>query len=147
MHMDTDKSIGSTDILVVDDEWEIGELVVFLLTGHGYRAHYAANGQVALRKLAEAPVDLVLTDFTMPVMDGCDLIRAIRAMDWLAATPVLVLSAMPEEVVRKACPRADAFLSKPFTSEELLDSVRHIVGLPKPSCSSAFAAVGVDNIK
>jgi CheY-like chemotaxis protein len=139
--------MDSKDILVVDDEREIGELVVFLLTGFGYQAQYAANGLVALRRLARAPVDLVLTDFTMPVMDGCDLLRAMSVDERLATTPVLVASAMPEEVVRKACPRATGFLSKPFTSDALFDSVSGIVGRPLPSSALGGVAVGLGNTK
>ena len=139
--------MDSTEILVVDDEWEIGELVVFLLTGYGYQAHYAANGLVALHRLAQGPVDLVLTDFTMPVMDGCDLLRAMSADEALAATPVLVASAMPEEIVRKACPQAAGFLTKPFTSEELLESVSGVVGRLSASTAARGMAVGADNTK
>lgn len=139
--------MDSKEILVVDDEWEIGELVVFLLTRYGYRAHYAANGLVALRRLVQAPVDLVLTDFTMPIMDGCDLVRAMSADERLAGTPVLVASAMPEELVRRACPRANGFLPKPFTSEELLESVCAVVGRSPASSALGGIAVGADNTK
>jgi CheY-like chemotaxis protein len=145
--MDMSRSMDSKEILVVDDEWEIGELVVFLLTGYGYQARYEADGLAALRRLALEPVDLVVTDFTMPVMDGCDLLKAMGENADFAAIPVLVLSAMPEEMVRKACPRLTGFLSKPFTSDELLHSVSGIVGRPSPSSEPCGNAVGVGDIR
>ena len=64
----------------------------------------------------------------MPVLDGSELVQMIRAMERHGKMPILVMSAVPEDFVRKACPLATGFLGKPFTSAELLDSVRSILG-------------------
>jgi len=115
-------------ILVVDDEWGIGEAIVFLLMRDGYQARYAPNGLVALEMLAREPVDMVLTDLMMPIVDGSELLRKMRTMDDLASMPVVVMSAVPENIARTACPLATAFLRKPFPSALLLDEVRKILG-------------------
>lgn len=114
-------------ILVVDDEREIAELAVFLLTAYGYRVQCASNGSAALEMLAYWPPDLVLTDFMMPIVNGAELLQKLRTMDKLATTPIVVMSALPLEIVRRECPLATAFLTKPFTSVELLDSVRYLL--------------------
>lgn len=126
--MEKKRAMGFKSILVVDDEKDIAELAVFLLTGFGYRVQCASNGSAALEMLAYGPPDLVLTDLMMPVVNGAELIRKVRTMDQLATTPILVMSALPQEIVRKECPLATAFLPKPFTSVELLSSVRNILG-------------------
>jgi len=120
--------MGSKTILVVDDEPDIAEPIVFLLTGYGYRVQVASNGSAALDMLAYGPPDLVLTDLMMPVVDGAELVQKVRTMDGFAATPIVVMSSLPQQIVRKECPLATAFLTKPFTFAELLDSLRDILG-------------------
>jgi len=116
--------MGSKAILIVDDEPEIGEVMSFLLESYGYQVRYAFNGSGALEMLAQAPADLVLTDLMMPVVDGSDLVRMMRAMEAFATTPIIVISATPIDVVRRMCPLATAFLGKPCTSARLLGAVR-----------------------
>lgn len=122
--------MGSKTILVVDDESDVAEPIVFLLAGYGYEVQVATNGSAALEMLAYGPPDLVLTDLMMPVVNGAELVQKVRSMDGLAATPIVVMSALPQDVVRRECPLATAFLTKPFTSMELLDSLRNILGRP-----------------
>ena len=115
-------------ILVVDDEWDYTEILIFLLEAEGHHISHAPNGLVAFEKLMMigTHTDLVVTDFTMPIMDGCELLRAMRASERLAAIPVLMLSALTEEVVRKKC-NPPAFLHKPFRPDQLLTSVRSLL--------------------
>ena len=121
--------MGSKTILVVDDEPDIAEPIVFLLTGYGYRVQVASNGSVALEMLAYGPPDLVLTDLMMPGVNGAELVQKVRSMDGLeATTPIVVMSALSQDIVRHECPLATAFLTKPFTSAELLNSLRNILG-------------------
>lgn len=65
-------------LLIVDDEAEIRAMLERHYLFEGYDVTTAANGQEALAKMAEAKVDIVITDIMMPVMDGIDLLRAIR---------------------------------------------------------------------
>lgn len=115
------------DILVVEDEPDIAEFIVYLLSREGYAVQSAANGKEALGILANKPVDLVLTDVMMPVMDGIDLVLAMQRREGLATVPVLVVSAGIVEPLRKAFPTAGAFLQKPFRVELLLAAVRGLL--------------------
>ena len=63
----------------------------------------------------------------MPVMDGCELVRMMQANPEMALTPVLMISALPEAVVRMKCEPMGAFLHKPFSSEQLLRQVRDLL--------------------
>lgn len=119
--------MSSKQILVVDDEWEEVEILTFLLLAEGHRVKNAANGLKALLELSSSAVDLVLTDFMMPVMDGCELLRMMRTNPEMALTPVLMISALPEAVVRMKCEPVGAFLHKPFSPEQLLRQVRDLL--------------------
>ena len=88
--------MASAAILVVDDEWEQGKIMMFLLEDAGYNARYAPNGRAALRSLDDFPAALVITDYMMPIMDGCLLLQAMRGIASLASTPTLMVSALSE---------------------------------------------------
>ena len=118
------RRIAIEEILVVDDEWDLAEVVIYLLQGEGYAALYAPNGEAALQLLSKRPVDLVLTDYMMPVMNGCELLRNMQSREDLAGIPVVVLSALPEAVVRSHCDPVKEFLRKPFTADQLVQLVR-----------------------
>src|SRR5688572_22846917 len=110
-------------ILVVEDEPDLADLVMFVLSSAGYVTVHASNGRVALDKLELGSFDLVLTDVMMPVMDGLQLTQAIRERKDLSAVPILVCSALSEATVRATNRPFDAFLRKPFLHAQLLDSV------------------------
>jgi CheY-like chemotaxis protein len=115
--------VGGSVVLVVDDERDIAELLVYLLTREGHTVHSVSSAESALLALTQLPVDLVLTDYMMPVMDGADLLRKMRATPELADVPVLVLSAMSEEAVRPRCPGMTGYIRKPFSVDVLLGLV------------------------
>ena len=119
--------MGRKKILVVEDERDIAELLVLALEARGFRVEHAPHGQAAWDILCRAPPDLVLTDLMMPVMDGCELVERIRRNPPLAATPVVMLSALPEGVMQSRCLSADAFLRKPFQLTQLLDRVSKLL--------------------
>ncbi|HEY0709258.1 MAG TPA: response regulator [Polyangia bacterium] len=110
-------------VLVVDDEFGIVEALSALLTDEGYHVLSALNGRQGLEKLLQTRPDVILVDFMMPVMDGPGLIAALHAPDadpTLANIPVILMSAVPEAVVRRACSGFVAFLRKPFDAHDLL---------------------------
>lgn len=115
------------EILVVDDEQDEVEILTFLLVAEGYRVRRAFNGLCALQLLSESAVDLVLTDYMMPRMDGCSLLRRMRASKETATTPVLMISSLPEVVVRMKCGPVTAFLHKPFPPRLLLSLVHDLL--------------------
>jgi CheY-like chemotaxis protein len=114
-------------VLVVDDERDIAELLAYVLAKEGHVVHCASSAQAALLVLTQLPVELVLTDYMMPVLDGAELLRTMRATPETAHIPVLVLSALSEETVRARCPDMDDFLQKPFKVANLLVLVRKLL--------------------
>ena len=104
------------NVLVVDDHPEIRDLMVKILERRGYRVSTASDGHDALTQFALARPDLVITDLSMPGLNGYQLCRLIRG---ISSVPVLIMSAQ-KGVEEKAYEiGADAFVSKPFDMEAL----------------------------
>ncbi len=112
-------------VLVVDDEADIAGLLRLLLEGAGYRVAVAGDGRAALRLLAEARFDLVLSDMMMPFLDGVGLAAAMRADPALRDIPLVLMSAA--HTAAQVIPHA-AFLPKPFDITDALTTVARFVG-------------------
>ena len=110
-------------ILVVDDEPQITRVLRTSLTSQGYDIRVANNGETALEILKDWTPDLVITDLAMPVMDGVELCRRVRAK---SEVPIIVLSVRGEErtKVQALDAGADDYVTKPFGINELLARVR-----------------------
>ena len=118
-------------VLVVDDALTVRELQRSILERAGYEVRTASDGLEALARLAESPVDLVLTDVEMPRMDGFALTEAIRAHQGLRNTAVLVLTsrAGDEDRRRGLEAGADGYIVKSaFDQAALLDAVERLLG-------------------
>jgi two-component system, chemotaxis family, chemotaxis protein CheY len=112
-------------ILVVDDEWEIRNLVSETLSSKGYLVLPATNGAEALAVMDGARVSLALLDMRMPVLDGWGFARELRARrSWL---PVIVMSAAVNAQQWADEIGAAGSLSKPFDLLELLATVERLV--------------------
>jgi CheY-like chemotaxis protein len=116
-------------VLIVDDYAPNHRLMSFVLEQHGYAVVAAFDGQQALDRLENAPVDLVLTDLTMPKVDGLALTRAIRTDARFANTPIIIVTASTREhdQVRASGIGVDAFLTKPVDSEDLVYAVSRLI--------------------
>jgi CheY-like chemotaxis protein len=110
---------GLPSILIVEDEYGLAELLRELLVEVGYDVSLAINGRLALQVLAERPIDVVLTDVMMPVMDGPELARAMRAHEQHKSIPIVMMTSLPN-VFPVTSNLYDAVLRKPFTPEALL---------------------------
>jgi two-component system KDP operon response regulator KdpE len=110
-------------ILVVDDEPQITRVLRMSLQNSGYEVSVAKHGEEALERFLESPPDLVITDLSMPVMDGLELTRAIRRH---SDTPIIVLSVREQEAMKVSAldEGADDYITKPFSMQELLARVR-----------------------
>ena len=110
-------------ILVVDDEPQITRVLRTSLSSQGYDIRVANNGETALEILKDWTADLVITDLAMPVMDGVELCRRLRAK---SEVPIIVLSVRGEErtKVQALDVGADDYVTKPFGINELLARVR-----------------------
>jgi len=114
---------GLLSILVVDDEFDVGELLAELLAMRGHRVTTAINGQLARALLRDRDFDLVITDFMMPLVDGIELVQGMRAEHRLAAIPVIMISAQRELPPVVALGLVQALLQKPFTPRALNDAI------------------------
>ncbi len=110
-------------ILVVDDEPQITRVLRTTLNSRGYEIRAANDGEAALEVLHDWTPDLVITDLSMPSMDGLELTRRIRAK---SLVPIIVLSVRGEERVKVQAldAGADDYVTKPFGMDELLARVR-----------------------
>ena len=114
-------------ILLVDDELAIVETVAEVLAWEGYRVVTASNGREGLAAVRTEHPDLALVDFMMPVMDGVQMLRALRADPAYAALPVVLITAAPMALpadIRTSTP----VLTKPFTVASLLEVIRGRIG-------------------
>jgi CheY-like chemotaxis protein len=109
-------------ILVVDDDAELCELMVALLTKEGFDTEVATNGEDALAKARAHPPALILLDMVMPVMDGWTFRAHQRYDPVLAPIPVVLVTAVPTARLRNV--GAVAALQKPFASQQLVSTVR-----------------------
>ncbi|MCT2558433.1 response regulator [Tsuneonella sp. YG55] len=109
-------------VLIADDEPLLTELLVFRLSARGYETVVARDGREALAKLDDANPQAVVLDMMMPVHDGLEVLRRMRASERHAATPVIMLSARRGEadVIGALELGANDYLVKPFLPEELL---------------------------
>lgn len=115
-------------ILIVDDDAEIRDLIKQYLDKNGFKASTAANGKQMRAILAAGGVDLIVLDLMMPVEDGLVLCRELTATQSLPI-PILMLTARNEEVDRIIGLEmgADDYLTKPFSTRELLARIRAIL--------------------
>jgi len=117
---------GAHRVLVVDDEFASLEVLALLLKGAGYQVVTASNGEEALERLAESHVDLVLTDYKMPMMDGSELCVRMLADPRYAKIPIIFTSATyRQDVPRPANVRA--FFTKPLLFNSLIAAVTRIL--------------------
>ena len=121
-------------VLVAEDN-EVNQLVLQgFLEQTGWEVVMTANGQQALEAFRQERFDAVLLDCHMPVLDGLDAARAMRALEQaraVAATPIIAVTANAMREERATCLAAgfDDYLSKPFAGKELIDLVRrHLKG-------------------
>lgn len=130
-------------ILVVEDELPIRRFLRTALTGENYRLAEAETGQLAIRLAAQQPPDLVILDLGLPDMDGQEVLQQLR--EWLKA-PILILSARDQEKQKVAAldHGADDYLTKPFSTGELLARIRvalrHAAGAHGAEDSAEFSS-------
>ena len=112
-------------ILVVDDEPTIVRLMEFVLARQGHQMLIAVNGEEALEKIRAHKPDLVLLDIMMPRIDGYEVAQQVRADPETASLPIIMLSAkaQTEDIRRGAEVGVDAYVTKPFSPEHLVQVV------------------------
>ncbi len=120
-------------VLIVEDEFAIGELLEMVLADEGYHVLTAANGRQGLQRLAEDPrPDLVICDYMMPILDGAEMLRAMQATELQRNIPCIVMSSIPEATVRERIRNYAAFVRKPFQLDDMIELVATILAAPRP---------------
>ena len=117
-------------ILIADDEPNIVTALEFLLERAGYATQVARNGEEALAEIASDAPDLVLLDIMMPVKSGYEVCRRIREQPEWRHIKVVMLSAKGRdaEVTKGLAMGADLYVTKPFSTRELLGQIKALLG-------------------
>lgn len=116
-------------IMTVDDSPSVRQMVSFTLQNAGYEVVESEDGQEALIKLDNGPVDMVITDLNMPNMDGIELIREVRKNPRLRFIPIIMLTSESQESKKQEGKTAGAtgWIVKPFKPEQLLAVVKRVL--------------------
>jgi len=119
-------------ILIVDDDVELGSMLVRLLKLEGLAAEFQSSSRDALHRHSQCPFDLLILDVMMPPPDGLEMLQQVRER---GATPVLMLTARGDEDdrVRGLDLGADDYLAKPFGARELVARVKAILRRSPPT--------------
>ena len=117
-------------ILIAEDEPSIVLSLEFLLREAGFEVLTATNGAEALRLAEEHTPELLVLDIMLPVVNGFEVCRSVRANPRLTATRILMLTARgrEHEVARGLSLGANAYITKPFATRELMRVVQDLVG-------------------
>ncbi|MFN9491107.1 MAG: response regulator transcription factor [Betaproteobacteria bacterium] len=124
---------ASPAVLIVEDEESILLSLEFLLRNAGCAVDSARNGEAALAALSRPPPALVLLDVMLPGIDGYELCRRIRNDPRLQQTRVILLTARGRDAdLQKGIDAgADAYLTKPFSTRELVAQVQALLARPR----------------
>jgi DNA-binding response OmpR family regulator len=116
-------------VLIADDEPNVVTSLEFLMKGCDYEVRVARDGEEAMRLAQDFRPDLLLLDVMMPVRDGLEVCRRIRADPATRAIRIVILTAHGREtdVARGLALGADAYITKPFSNKELVAKVRSLL--------------------
>lgn len=116
-------------VLVIDDEDDIRELIVYNLTKEGYRVEGAVSGEAGLEVLKGEPPDLIILDLMLPGLDGLEVCRRVKADSRLQQIPIIMVTARGEEpdIVRGLELGADDYVAKPFSPKVLVARVKSVL--------------------
>ena len=124
-------------ILCIEDEPEMIDLIRLILSRRGFEVTGAAGGKEGLEKLQnDLQPDLVLLDLMMPDMDGWEVYQQMKADEKTKDIPVIVVTAKAQsidKVLGLHIAKVDDYIAKPFSPQELLNSVEKVLDLPDQS--------------
>ncbi|HWP26603.1 MAG TPA: response regulator [Xanthobacteraceae bacterium] len=118
-------------VLIVDDQNSVRQMTRLTLEEIGIRhIHEAENGRQAMETATVQPIDLIISDFNMPEMDGLGLLRAVRGHPVTRKVPFILLTGRGDRelVVKAAQAGVNNYLVKPFTAEILRTKIEQVVG-------------------
>lgn len=118
-------------ILCIEDEPEMIDLIRLILGRRGFEVEGAAGGKEGLEKISEKIPDLVLLDLMMPDMDGWEVYQQMKADEKTKDIPVIVVTAKAQsidKVLGLHIAKVDDYIAKPFSPQDLLNSVDKVFG-------------------
>jgi len=118
-------------VVYIEDEQEMIDLVRLILSRKGFEVSGANGGREGLDLVRNSLPDLVLLDLMMPDMDGWDVYQQMKAGDTTRNIPVIVVTAKAQsidKVLGLHIAKVDDYVSKPFSPQELVDSVEKVLG-------------------
>lgn len=123
------ESTMATSVLVVEDDVAIRDMLSFTLKQAGYVCETAGDGETGLASLKQHQPDMILLDWMLPGIDGIEFIRRLRANEFLAHIPVIMLTAKgeSEDMVKGLGVGADDYINKPFSPPELMARIKAVL--------------------
>lgn len=117
-------------ILIAEDEPHIVESLSFILNRSGFQVDAVGDGEQALEKIRADRPDVVILDVMLPSLNGFEVMKTVRADAAVKATPIIILTAKGQSRDRQTAMEigADAFVTKPFSNQEIIDKVRELTG-------------------
>lgn len=121
-------------ILVIDDNPMIVKLVEGILVSQGYGVFTVTEAPQGLEVAMKEKFDLIVLDVMLPIINGFNMCRLLKSQAGLQATPIILLTSRTGEDDRKIGEEvgANAYLAKPFNTEQFLETVRELVGARAP---------------
>ncbi|MEM9169560.1 MAG: phosphate regulon transcriptional regulator PhoB [Pseudomonadota bacterium] len=136
--------MANTQILLVEDEEALVTLLDYNLKKEGFHVASASDGDEALLKIEDDPPDLVVLDWMLPNISGIEICRRIRAKPETRNLPVIMLTARSEETdrIRGLETGADDYMTKPFSTDELVARIRAVLRRIRPGLVQDVASHG-----
>ena len=134
--------LANPSILIVDDDEELGEMLLEYLHSANYRIAIETDGLAGLQRMENERFDLIILDVMLPSLDGFDVLRRLRQS---LSTPVIMLTARGDEVdcILGLELGADDYLSKPFNPRQLIARVRAVLRRSEKSVDTAVQSITV----
>ncbi len=136
--------MAATQILIVEDEAALATLLEYNLEKEGFDVSLSEDGEDALLRIEESPPDLVILDWLLPKVSGIEVCRRIRARSETRNLPIIMVTARAEEDdrIRGLDTGADDYLTKPFSTNELIARVRAVLRRIRPGLAEDKVSVG-----
>ena len=120
---------NSHRVVYIEDDQEMIDLVVLILTRRGYQVKGAQGGRNGLDLIFQDPPDLILLDLMMPGMDGWEVYQQLKSNETTRNIPVIIVTAKAQAIDRVLglhIAKVDDYIAKPFRPQELIDAIDHV---------------------
>jgi len=118
-------------VLIVDDDSDVRRMLSSILEDEGYSVEAVDSGRQALKTCERLPFDVALVDINLPDVKGTELLHELKRMQPRMVKIIITGEPSVENAVKALYEKADGFVSKPFDSQELLETIRKLVAEKK----------------